>query len=82
MLCFLVYFPLQAQTGKPFIHNYTSKEYKAHVQNWSIAQDSRGVMYIGNGDGILEFDGTSWRLIPIEAQSEVFGLFTDYTLQN
>ncbi len=74
MLCFLVYFPLQAQTGKPFIHNYTSKEYKAHVQNWSIAQDSRGVMYIGNGDGILEFDGTSWRLIPIEGQGACFSL--------
>jgi serine phosphatase RsbU (regulator of sigma subunit)/ligand-binding sensor domain-containing protein len=74
-LCFLFFLPLQAQVGKPFIRNYTSKEYKAHVQNWSLTQDSRGVIYIGNGDGILEFDGTTWRLISIENQGTAFSMF-------
>ncbi len=75
-LCFFIYFSSKAQIGKPFIHNYSLKEYKGHIQNWSLAQDSRGVMYIGNGDGILEFDGNNWRLIPItNSKGSGFSMF-------
>jgi ligand-binding sensor domain-containing protein len=48
--------------GMPFIRNYPASEYRASQQNWTIAQDSRGVMYFGNNDGLLEYDGISWRL--------------------
>ncbi|MBI5473429.1 MAG: hypothetical protein HY961_13875 [Ignavibacteriae bacterium] len=34
------------------------------MQNWSIVQDARGVMYFATNDGVLEFDGVSWRLLP------------------
>lgn len=54
-----------AATGAFWLHNYTPEEYRAHNQNWAIAQDHRGVMYFGNGKGILEYDGASWNLIPI-----------------
>ncbi len=75
-LCFLIYIPSKAQVGKPFIHNYSSKVYKAHVQNWSLTQDSRGVIYIGNGDGVLEFDGNNWRIIPItKGKGTSFSMF-------
>jgi len=75
VLLAVVYFPtlVAAQTpsahsaptelGLPFIRNYSPKEYGAHAQNWTIAQDSRGVMYFGNGIGVVEYDGVSWRLI-------------------
>ena len=57
----------QAQTfgeiGKPFITNWSPKDYEAHSQNWAIIQDNRGIMYIGNSSGVLEFDGVSWRLL-------------------
>ena len=52
--------------GAPFIRNYTPEEYNAHNQNWTAVQDKRGVMYFGNNHGILEYDGVSWRLIPME----------------
>ncbi|WP_375560800.1 SpoIIE family protein phosphatase [Bernardetia sp. OM2101] len=83
-LLFLVSFSLKAQVGKPFIHNYTSKEYKAHVQNWSLTQDNRGVIYIGNGDGILEFDGNSWQIIPITKNKGTgFSMFySDFSNKN
>ena len=62
--------------GKPFIHNYSSKEYKAHVQNWSLTQGYNGLMYIGNGDGVLEFDGTNWRIITINKnKNTAFSMF-------
>jgi len=47
----------------PFIRNYKAYEYKASQQNWAIAQDKRGILYFGNNDGLLEFDGVNWRLI-------------------
>ena len=54
-----------SEFGFPLIRNYLSKEYSANGQNWSIIQDKRGVMYFGNVDGVLEYDGVSWRLIPV-----------------
>ncbi len=52
-----------AETGKPLMTVYTAKETDGHSQNWAFMQDDRGVMYIGNGYGVQEFDGSSWRLI-------------------
>lgn len=52
-----------AETGKPFMTLYTAKETGGHFQNWAIAQDNRGVIYIGNGFGVQEFDGSTWRII-------------------
>jgi signal transduction histidine kinase len=58
-----------SETGKPFITSYTSKEINGHIQNWAIIQDNRGVMYIGDGYGVQEFDGSTWRLILAPNQS-------------
>jgi len=50
------------EAGMPIIRNYTIEEYRAAQQNWAIAQDRSGIMYFGNSNGLLEFDGVSWRL--------------------
>ncbi len=50
------------EAGIPIIRNYTIEEYRAAQQNWAIAQDRSGIMYFGNSNGLLEFDGVSWRL--------------------
>ena len=49
--------------GIPFIKNYSHKVYGQHEQNWAIAQDNRGIMYFGNSHGLLEYDGTNWKMI-------------------
>src|ERR1700693_5077321 len=59
------------ETGSPVFQHYSSDEYGASPQNWTIAQDRRGVMYFGNTDGVLEFDGQSWRLIRLKNGSIV-----------
>ncbi len=51
------------EQGHYAVTNYNHEGYKAHYQNWFITQDKKGFIYSGNGDGILEFDGVSWRLI-------------------
>ncbi len=52
-----------AETGMPFMTLYPSNEIDGHTQFWSIEQDNRGLIYIGDGYGIQEFDGANWRLI-------------------
>jgi serine phosphatase RsbU (regulator of sigma subunit)/ligand-binding sensor domain-containing protein len=70
LLGFLLAFSIQhspAQTNRYGIHlikNYDREAYDANPQNWSIAQDQRGVIYLGNEGKILEYDGTNWRKIP------------------
>ncbi len=55
-------FSYVAQT---FSKYFSPKEYNASAGNWCIAQDKSGIMYFGNSQGLLEFDGTTWREIKI-----------------
>lgn len=34
-------------------------------ENFSVTQSLDGLIYVGNIRNILEFDGTSWRAIPV-----------------
>jgi serine phosphatase RsbU (regulator of sigma subunit) len=63
--------------GRPFIRNYDPKDYGAAFNYWAITQDQRGVMYFGNWNGILEYDGVSWRLISTPNKSGVRSLAID-----
>ena len=65
--------------GFPYIKNYFPSEYKAHVQNFDVVQDSRGIMYFANFRGILEFDGQTWRTIQTSKISQVTALAIDST---
>ncbi len=62
------------EAGRPFLRNYNPKEYGAAFNYWAIAQDQRGVMYFGNWNGVLEYDGVSWRLISTPNRSGVRSL--------
>ena len=57
--------PQEQIKGLPFIKNFSPQEYGEHIQNWSIVQDQRGIMYIGNVNGIMEYDGETFRLIEL-----------------
>jgi len=61
----------QFEDSKPFIKSYFVADYNASNQNWAFTQDNRGVLYIGNSDGILEFDGHEWRLIVTPNKSAI-----------
>lgn len=62
------------ETGLPFIQNYSPLDYDAGSQNWAIAQSSDGLMYFGNNEGVLEYDGVSWRLIQLPSRGVVRSL--------
>ena len=74
--CWAVAAPNSArvEAGLPFLRNYSPRDYAAHAQNWTVVQDHRGVIYVGNNDGVLEFDGERWRLIRTEKRTVVRAL--------
>lgn len=62
--------------GIPILQNYSHKTYNASEANWSITQDERGVMYFGNSEYILEYDGRNWNRINVPGQTYIFSLAT------
>ena len=61
VLLFSFYY-LHAQEFTPVVTNFSKNDYRASNQNWSIGQTSDGIMYFGNNQGLLQFDGSSWEL--------------------
>jgi len=47
--------------GVPYVQNYTKAIYQSGNQNWSITKDEHGIMYFGNSEGLLTFDGRYWQ---------------------
>lgn len=60
-----------AASESPRIFHYDKNAYRAHNQNWSIAQDAKGILYFGNTDGLLVFDGSTWELHPLPRNQPV-----------
>jgi hypothetical protein len=48
--------------GVPYVQNYTKAQYQSGNQNWSVTRDEHGIMYFGNAEGLLSFDGRYWQL--------------------
>jgi serine phosphatase RsbU (regulator of sigma subunit)/ligand-binding sensor domain-containing protein len=59
--------------------NYGPKQYGRNYEaaNYSLAQDSRGVMYFGSATGVQEFDGYFWQFIPVKPGLWISALATD-----
>ncbi|MDB5025810.1 MAG: transcriptional regulator [Mucilaginibacter sp.] len=47
--------------GVPYVQNYTKAIYQSGNQNWSVTKDEHGMMYFGNSEGLLTFDGKYWQ---------------------
>lgn len=59
----------------PIVRSYSVSDYDAGVQNWSIVQDERGMMYFGNNSGLLEFDGNTWKLYELPTKGIVRAVY-------
>lgn len=62
-LCCLACLRVAAQNtiALPEVINYAKQTYNAGTQNWKICQDSRGILYFANNEGLLSFDGSFWK---------------------
>jgi ligand-binding sensor domain-containing protein/DNA-binding CsgD family transcriptional regulator len=64
---FVCHVMLQAnpvEFGISDIEYFNRRQYGGATQNWNISQADNGLMYFANNDGIIEYDGSSWRLLP------------------
>lgn len=80
--CFLTIFLiccilLHAQEFTPIVKQFVKKDYNAANQNWAVGQTSDGVMYFGNNQCLLEFDGSMWRSIKLPQNKIVRSLMID-----
>lgn len=55
----------QNTIGLPEIRNYSKQAYRAGTQSWQIRQDSLGILYFANNDGLLTYDGAYWHTYPL-----------------
>jgi len=46
--------------GIPGIDNFKRSDYKGGTQNWAVTQAPNGMVYFGNNEGLLEYDGEQW----------------------
>lgn len=79
-LLLLFTLPISAQInqyGIPFIKNYTTKDYNAYSQNWVAIKDNNGLLYVGNNNGVLQYDGVDWNLITINQDAIIKSLAFD-----
>jgi serine phosphatase RsbU (regulator of sigma subunit) len=77
LLSFSPGFSQYNNNGNHLITNYTPEEYGGASQNWSIVQDNRGVIYVGNEGAVLEYDGKKWSKIENNNGSYIKSLAVD-----
>ena len=54
--------------GHPLVQYFSTKDYHEHIQCWSCVQDRSGVLYVGNLNCVLTYDGHEWGAIHIDGQ--------------
>ncbi|HEY1006073.1 MAG TPA: triple tyrosine motif-containing protein, partial [Sphingobacteriaceae bacterium] len=78
LCCFLSSYSSDIQRiGVPFVQNYPKSVYRSGNQNWSVAKGARGVLYFGNSEGLLSFDGRFWKLYRLPNRQIVRAVATD-----
>lgn len=54
-------FLAQGQTGNFFLSNLSPNDEKIDPRSVGMTQDTRGIMYFTNKNGVLEYDGNQWK---------------------
>ncbi|MFC4213001.1 triple tyrosine motif-containing protein [Pedobacter lithocola] len=63
--------------GIPQVVNYNNEQYNGGVQNWDVQQDKNGILYFGNNEGLLTFNGRFWNLYRLPNFTSVRSLGID-----
>ena len=60
----------------PRITHYSRTDFQADAQFWTMTRDNDGILYFGNNDGALIFDGERWEKVLLPNNSGVRSLAT------
>lgn len=64
-------------SGLPYVRNFHTLDYKAGIQNLDIVQDKRGLIYVANNFGMLEYDGDHWQVYGVKNGTKVRSVAID-----
>jgi len=66
----------EAQLIRQPITNFSPRDYGLSYSSYTycVAEDNNGLVYVGTSYGILQFDGISWRYIPVKAGANITSL--------
>jgi len=74
LLILLLACRLTAQEFLPIVTQFSKNDYFASNQNWSVGQADDGILYFGNNQGLLQFDGSMWEVHKMPANKRVRSL--------
>jgi len=66
-----------AISGLPFVRSFHPLDYGAGIQNLTITQDRRGLLYVANNFGLLEYDGNQWQTYGVKNGTKVRSVAVD-----
>lgn len=64
-------------TWVPMVRHFSPNDYAAGTQNWSVVEQKNGWIYAANNYGLLEFDGSYWRIYGINNSTAVRSVARD-----
>lgn len=67
----------QNPLGFPLIHNYNKAVFQGGSRTWDIKQDSRGIMYFANNEGLITFNGKYWKRYTLPNHTIIRSIFID-----
>lgn len=66
---------IDAQSFLPITSQFTKKDYMAGSQNWAVEQGTDRIIYFGNAEGLLVYDGWNFSLIKMPKNQVVRSIF-------
>lgn len=61
----------------PVVRDFSPSDYNGGRQNWSVTQSESGMIYVGNSQYLLEYDGHSWNRYPMPGKGVVRSVLAD-----
>lgn len=71
LLFLFLFLAILSSQELPPIEAYLPENYAGQTQNWSISQSNNKFIYVANNKGLLEFNGTSWKLYPTPNETNI-----------
>ncbi|MBQ6776789.1 MAG: hypothetical protein IJP52_00520 [Paludibacteraceae bacterium] len=59
----------------PQTTNFSVRDYRAGTQNWALAQQRNGWIYVGNNYGMMEYDGSRWAVHGLPNSSTIHSIW-------
>ncbi|MEX2364696.1 MAG: triple tyrosine motif-containing protein [Balneolaceae bacterium] len=60
--------------GLPYFETFLADEHGGGQQSWDIEIDKRGIVYVANTNGVLEYDGSQWNVIDINGSLHILSM--------